>query len=103
MGEQAVLARDEDLDRVEHYYRAVHDNFLALRLFPKCDHAVNRLFLNFCRHPGTALYKRMLEGSNVTTPNAGDRKWCSELGVPLSLCSENRIDSYVQLTYQKPL
>lgn len=100
--DNAVWARDEDFSRVEHYYKTMSDNYVAMQLFPQCNHAVNRLYMNFCRHPGTALYVRMLEDSN-TTAGAKEQDWCEPLGVPSSLCTDARIDSYVHLCYQKPL
>jgi SAM-dependent methyltransferase len=100
--DNAVAARDEDFSRVEHWYEQARKTYYGLNFFSRCNHAVNRLFLNFCRHPGTALYKRMLSGSNVTEPAPGDGDWCEELDVPTSLCKDARIDSYVQMCYSLP-
>jgi len=102
--EQAIAARDEDTSRVEHYWYTWTRTYYGLQMFPSCRLALNRLFLNFCRHPGTSLYKRMLRNSNVTATKSGlVSDWCSDYDVPSSLCTDGRIDSYVQLAYEKPV
>lgn len=61
----AVTARDEDFDRVE----MVNDHILngypvmnAPYFGPRCRTVVGQLIKNFYRHPGTALYLKMVTG-----------------------------------------
>jgi len=102
--DNAVDARDEDFSRVEHFVLSARNNYYGLQFSERCYKAVNRLLLNFYRHPGTALYKRMLVNSNTTAMEKENRKdwdWCTEYDVPTSLCTDNRIDSYVHMAYRK--
>lgn len=63
--EGAVIARDEDYERVE----AVMDELIgkypimkAPYFGERCTKVTNRLIANFYRHPGTALYLKMVTG-----------------------------------------
>jgi SAM-dependent methyltransferase len=62
----AVIARDEDEPRVNAYCKQVFDKFYAFKLplgiGEKCEIVSDRLLKNFYRHPGTALYERMVTG-----------------------------------------
>ena len=53
--DNAIAARDEDYHRVEHFYEQAHKKYYGLRFSDRCNHAVDRLFKNFCRHPGTSV------------------------------------------------
>ncbi len=59
---EAVDARVEDEDRVNAYCTSLFDNFFVLRVHSRCRHTVDRLLKNFYRHPGTALFDRMVTG-----------------------------------------
>jgi SAM-dependent methyltransferase len=61
----AVIARDEDEARVNAYCTQLFDKFHAFKLpvvGKKCEIVADRLLKNFYRHPGTALYERMVTG-----------------------------------------
>jgi hypothetical protein len=62
----AVTARDEDEDRVNSYAAHLYSQYpLAFKMpvrGPMCEKVVDRLLLNFYRHPGTALYLKMVTG-----------------------------------------
>jgi len=61
----AVVARDEDFDRVELVLDQLLDPYYALQLpyfGDRCRKVGNRLIANFYRHPGTALYLKMTTG-----------------------------------------
>jgi SAM-dependent methyltransferase len=62
----AVLARDEDLERVESYAAHLYGQYPMAFKMPvrgaMCEKVVDRLLLNFYRHPGTALYLKMVTG-----------------------------------------
>lgn len=59
---EAVIARVEDEDRVNSYCNSVFDKFMILRVHKRCRRVVDRLLKNFYRHPGTALFDRMVTG-----------------------------------------
>merc|ERR1712194_200927 len=63
----AVVARDEDKDRVDMYLDHLINHFPVMS-FPyvgkRCAHVVDRLIKNFYRHPGTKLYKQMETGAH---------------------------------------
>jgi len=102
--DNAVIARDEDFDRVEHFLETLKNRYWALGQSERCYKALNRLISNFYRHPGTALYKRMLVNSNITATEEENRKdwtWCEEYGAPTSICTDNRIDTYAHMCYKK--
>eukprot|EP00929_Paragymnodinium_shiwhaense_P091374 TRINITY_DN5134_c0_g1_i2.p1 TRINITY_DN5134_c0_g1~~TRINITY_DN5134_c0_g1_i2.p1 ORF type:complete len:407 (+),score=111.74 TRINITY_DN5134_c0_g1_i2:96-1316(+) len=61
----AVIARDEDsarvelvLDQIINRYHAMHMPYFG----PRCSKVANRLIANFYRHPGTAMYLKMVSG-----------------------------------------
>ena len=62
----AVIARDEDEDRVNSYAAHLYSQYPAAFQMPvrgeMCRKVVDRLLLNFYRHPGTALYEKMVTG-----------------------------------------
>merc|ERR1712187_484904 len=61
----AVIARDEDAPRVNAYTTSVLAQFPIFslpRYGPRCALVADRLLKNFYRHPGTALYVRMVTG-----------------------------------------
>ena len=61
----AILARDEDEERVNMYVDYLLGNFPAMKIpyfGPKCHHVCEMLIKNFYRHPGTALYQKMETG-----------------------------------------
>ena len=62
----AVVARDEDEDRVNSYAAHLYAQYpLAFKMPVRgamCEKVVDRLLLNFYRHPGTALYLKMVTG-----------------------------------------
>jgi len=62
----AVIARDEDEDRVNSYAAHLYSQYpMAFKMpvrGPMCEKVVDRLLLNFYRHPGTALYLKMVTG-----------------------------------------
>jgi SAM-dependent methyltransferase len=60
----AVLARDQDEDRVNLYVDQVFENFPVFGWRPKCRAVSDRLLKNFYRHPGTDLYLRMVTGDD---------------------------------------
>jgi len=74
----AVTARDEDKDRVNAYVSSLIAPYpiftWAGSRGETCQHVVDRLVKNFYRHPGTALYLKMVSG----------------------------FDSYMHESYQKP-
>lgn len=61
----AVLARDEDKARVDLALTQLLSPYWAMKLpyfGPRCWHVTERLIANFYRHPGTALYLKMVTG-----------------------------------------
>lgn len=61
----AIQARDEDEERVNMYLDHLIDGFPVFKVpffGPRCDHVSNMLVKNFYRHPGTALYEKMVTG-----------------------------------------
>jgi len=62
----AVVARDEDTDRVNNYVLSITGQYPVFRYGGSrgktCEHVVDRLIKNFYRHPGTALYLKMVTG-----------------------------------------
>jgi ubiquinone/menaquinone biosynthesis C-methylase UbiE len=61
----AILARDEDKERVDMYVDYLLGNFPVMNVpyfGSKCHHVCDMLIKNFYRHPGTALYKKMETG-----------------------------------------
>jgi len=71
----AVIARDEDEDRVNAFVVSMMGKYPVFQFAPTCAHVADRLVKNFYRHPGTALYLKMVSG----------------------------FDSYMHEAYQKPL
>ena len=61
-----MIARDEDEDRVNSYAAHLYSQYpMAFKMpvrGPMCEKVVDRLLLNFYRHPGTALYLKMVTG-----------------------------------------
>merc|ERR1712195_328711 len=74
----AVIARDEDEARVNAYTSSITAQYPVFQYSGSrgrtCEHVVDRLIKNFYRHPGTALYLKMVSG----------------------------FDSYMHESYQKP-
>ena len=61
----AILARDEDKERVDLALRQLMAPYYVMRVpyfGPRCYHVTERLIANFYRHPGTALYLKMVTG-----------------------------------------
>ena len=61
----AILARDEDKERVDLALRQLMAPYYVMRvpyIGPRCYHVTERLIANFYRHPGTALYLKMVTG-----------------------------------------
>lgn len=61
----AILARDEDKERVDLAINQLLAPYPATRLpyfGPRCHLAAERLIANFYRHPGTAMYIKMTTG-----------------------------------------
>lgn len=62
----AVTARDEDEARVNAYVSSIIGQYPIMRYGGSrgktCEHVVDRLIKNFYRHPGTALYLKMVSG-----------------------------------------
>lgn len=61
----AILARDEDKERVNMYVDYLIGNFPVMKVpyfGPRCSHVCELLIKNFYRHPGTALYEKMVTG-----------------------------------------
>jgi SAM-dependent methyltransferase len=61
----AILARDEDEERVNMYVEYLLDQFPVMKVpyfGPQCHHVCDMLIKNFYRHPGTALYEKMETG-----------------------------------------
>jgi len=61
----AVIARDEDFDRVELALDGMLSPYHALKLpyyGERCKTVIKLLIANFFRHPGTALYLKMTTG-----------------------------------------
>ena len=61
----AVLARDEDKERVDIALKQLISPYYVMKLpyfGPRCYHVTERLIANFYRHPGTALYLKMVTG-----------------------------------------
>ena len=61
----AVIARDEDYDRVEAFMAELIGMYPVMKLpyfGERCARVTNRLIANFYRHPGTALYLKMVTG-----------------------------------------
>ena len=61
----AILARDEDKDRVDIALKQLISPYYVMKLpyfGPRCYHVTERLIANFYRHPGTALYLKMVTG-----------------------------------------
>lgn len=61
-----MQARDEDEDRVNSYAAHLYSQYPMAFQMPvrgqMCEKVVDRLLLNFYRHPGTALYLKMVTG-----------------------------------------
>ena len=61
-----MTARDEDEDRVNSYAAHLYSQYpLAFQMPVRgamCQKVIDRLLLNFYRHPGTALYLKMVTG-----------------------------------------
>lgn len=63
----AVIARDEDYERVELVLKQFIERYAVMHLpyfGPRCDTVANRLIANFYRHPGTAMYLKMTTGTD---------------------------------------
>lgn len=61
----AIVARDEDKERVEMYIDYLLGQFPVMKfpfLGPRCHFVSDMLIKNFYRHPGTALYEKMETG-----------------------------------------
>ena len=61
----AILARDEDVSRVNAYLTAAYEHYFGLWLSGRnstCTTAAEMMLKNFYRHPGTELYLRMVRG-----------------------------------------
>lgn len=61
----AIQARDEDFDRVEMALDQLIGQYAVMKVpyfGPRCELVSNRLIANFYRHPGTALYEKMVTG-----------------------------------------
>jgi ubiquinone/menaquinone biosynthesis C-methylase UbiE len=61
----AITARDEDYERVEGVMQQLIDPYPVMKVpyfGPRCAKVCNRLIANFYRHPGTALYLKMVTG-----------------------------------------
>ena len=61
----AILARDEDKERVDTALKQLITPYWVMNLpyfGPRCYHVTERLIANFYRHPGTALYLKMVTG-----------------------------------------
>jgi len=61
----AIQARDEDYDRVELALAELLGQYPVMNVpyfGPRCELVSNRLIANFYRHPGTALYIKMVTG-----------------------------------------
>ena len=61
----AVIARDEDYDRVEAFMAELIGMYPVMKLpyfGERCARVTNRLIVDFYRHPGTALYLKMVTG-----------------------------------------
>jgi len=61
----AIVARDEDFERVEGVMKQLIEPYPVFKLpyfGPRCEKVTNRLIANFYRHPGTALYLKMVTG-----------------------------------------
>eukprot|EP00519_Triparma_laevis_P005490 CAMPEP_0182499778 /NCGR_PEP_ID=MMETSP1321-20130603/7945_1 /TAXON_ID=91990 /ORGANISM="Bolidomonas sp., Strain RCC1657" /LENGTH=392 /DNA_ID=CAMNT_0024704021 /DNA_START=14 /DNA_END=1192 /DNA_ORIENTATION=+ len=61
----AVVARDEDYERVEACMDQLLDPYPVMKVpyfGPRCHKVGERLIANFYRHPGTALYLKMVTG-----------------------------------------
>lgn len=61
----AVIARDEDYDRVEAFMSSIIGQYPVMKLpyfGDRCAKVSERLIANFYRHPGTALYLKMVTG-----------------------------------------
>jgi len=63
----AVVARDEDHDRVELVLDQLLDPYVATRIpyfGERCKSVGRKLIANFYRHPGTAMYLKMVSGED---------------------------------------
>jgi ubiquinone/menaquinone biosynthesis C-methylase UbiE len=63
----AVVARDEDAKRVDLFLNQLLDSLVATKLpyfGERCAQASKRLIANFFRHPGTAMYLKMVSGTD---------------------------------------
>jgi SAM-dependent methyltransferase len=61
----AIVARDEDYDRIELAMEGLISPYHVMKLpyfGPRCKKVAERLIANFYRHPGTALYLKMTTG-----------------------------------------
>jgi ubiquinone/menaquinone biosynthesis C-methylase UbiE len=61
----AILARDEDKERVDSALAGLISPYYVMKVpyfGPRCYHVTERLIANFYRHPGTALYLKMVTG-----------------------------------------
>jgi len=63
----AVVARDEDAKRVDLVLKQLLDGLIATKLpyfGERCAQVSERLIANFYRHPGTAMYLKMVSGTD---------------------------------------
>lgn len=63
----AVVARDQDFERVELAIRQLIQPYVVMQLphfGPRCHTVAERLIANFYRHPGTAMYLKMTTGTD---------------------------------------
>lgn len=58
----AILARDQDFDRVEAFFQSSADVVAVVHWFPQCKRVLKHILLDFYRHPGTRLYEVMVDG-----------------------------------------
>jgi len=64
---RAVVARDEDVERVDLFMNQMLDGYPIFKLpvvGAPCRHTIDRMIKNFYRHPGTDLYQRMTNGAD---------------------------------------
>lgn len=65
--DRAILARDQDTDRVNSFLNQMLDGYPVFStplVGAPCRHTVDRMVKNFYRHPGTDLYERMVVGAD---------------------------------------
>jgi len=64
---RAIVARDEDTDRVDSFLNQLLDGYPVFKtpvVGAPCRHSLDRMIKNFYRHPGTDLYQRMVVGAD---------------------------------------